>query len=127
MGHAILKMQSGVFASFEAILSEAPISQQPWFIIQCERGEIVIDGAFDGGFGVKVYSKDCPTGEPATDAPQGWSTCYEDELKDFIDRCRAGVPDVSSAEYGLGELEITTAMLKSSEIGAWVKVKSAEK
>ena len=54
MCHALLRTRSGMTLSFEAILSESPLSPQPWFIIQCEQGEIVIDGAFDGGFGVKV-------------------------------------------------------------------------
>lgn len=56
--HAILKFRSGVTGSLEAILAGWTVMQQPWFVIECTGGEIVVDGAFDGGFGVKVFTKE---------------------------------------------------------------------
>jgi hypothetical protein len=39
---ALFKMASGLVVSFEALLSEAPISPQPWFQVQCEHGEVSV-------------------------------------------------------------------------------------
>jgi predicted dehydrogenase len=124
MGHAIIRMKNGITTSFEAMLSEAPLSQQPWFIIQCEGGEIVIDGAFDGGFGVKIVSKEHPTGLIVTESPQGWSTSYSAQMSAFLRRCsgHSGVADVESANEGLKDLELLLGMIKSSESGSWVKL-----
>jgi predicted dehydrogenase len=117
-------MKSGLTTSFEAILSEAPLSHQPWFVIQCEGGEIVIDGAFDGGYGVKVFSKEHPTGAVVTATPEGWSTSYSNQMRAFLAKCSGpvGVPDVGSAREGLKDLELLSAMIKSSECGSWVKL-----
>ena len=125
MGHAIMRMQNGGFAMFESVLTEAPISHQPWFDIQCERGEIVIDSSFEGGYGVKVFSTAHPQGVLASLGPQGWTPAYRSEVADFIDRCFPIVmPDVSNAELALTDLQTVLAMKASVESCDWVRVAS---
>jgi predicted dehydrogenase len=125
MGMALLKFKSGHAASFETYLSDAPMAQQPWFVIQCEKGEIVIDGSFEGGFGVKVYNFEHPEGYLASEKPQGWAPSYDAETKYFLDLCKSGRADISSALLGLGDLEILTAMNNSMETGKWVHVRES--
>ena len=125
MGMALLKFKSGHAASFETFLSDAPMAQQPWFVIQCEKGEIVIDGSFEGGFGVKVFNFEHPDGYVATDKPQGWAPSYDAQTKYFIDLCKSGRADISSALLGLGDLEILSAMNTSIATGKWVHVRES--
>jgi hypothetical protein len=60
--HALLKFKNGVLGSFEAMLAGWAVMPQPWFVIELIGGELVVDGDFGGGYGVKAYTKDHPLG-----------------------------------------------------------------
>jgi hypothetical protein len=60
--HALFQFTSGLHGSFEAMLAGWAVGPQPWFVVECTQGQLVVDGDFGGGFGVKAFSKAHPAG-----------------------------------------------------------------
>ena len=61
--HALFKFKNGLVGSFEAMLAGWAVMPQPWFVIECTGGELVVDGDFGGGYGVKAFTKEHPEGQ----------------------------------------------------------------
>lgn len=112
---ALCRFDSGIVASFDAILGVAAGATVPRFQLTGTRGEIVIDAAearligSEGGAGTVV-------GE------SGYLKSYEGEWRDFESAVLDGTPLAASAEYGLGELRGALAMYRSAETRRWERV-----
>eukprot|EP00048_Salpingoeca_helianthica_P017115 m.235700 g.235700 ORF g.235700 m.235700 type:complete len:366 (+) comp20215_c0_seq1:26-1123(+) len=117
--HAILAFDNAKFGSLEAILAPWHVMPQPWFVIECTQGELVIDGAFNGGFGVKAFSREHPDGI-VLDTPGGWDSSYEGEMADFAAAVLLKKPLAAGPESAVEDLRILLALFKSAATNAWV-------
>ena len=114
---ALLRFRSGVVASFDALLSEAPLAPELLFRITGSAGEITIDGLGR----VLVYDGADRKGRPAAE-PQGYMKSYGGELGDFERAVLDGAPLAAGPEEALGELRAALAMYRSARSGRWEKV-----
>ena len=127
--HAILRFSSGKSASFDCLVVDAPLSKQPFFQIQGSLGEIVLEGAFEGG--MKLVTAEHPEGQviesdPSGKGQRGFLHSYAPRLEDFGRAVRDGTPLAASAEYSVGEVAVITAMYRSGESSAWEEVWGGE-
>eukprot|EP01045_Picozoa_sp_COSAG04_P006667 COSAG04_NODE_332_length_16554_cov_392.698590_10_plen_166_part_00 len=104
---------SGKSASFDCLVVDAPLSKQPFFQIQGSLGEIVLEGAFEGG--MKLVTAEHPEGQviesdPSGKGQRGFLHSYAPQLEDFGRAVRDGTPLAASAEYSVGEVAVITAM-----------------
>ena len=119
LAKALFRFESGLFASFEALLADAVMAMQPFFRIQGSRGEIVIES--DLGGRVKLFNHDHPGGEQIGEQA-GYLASYGPQFVDFAAAILDGkIPD-ASAEYSLGELRTALAMYRSVHSRTWEKV-----
>lgn len=114
---ALLRFDSGVVASFDAMLSTGAIAPQPLFTVTGSGGEITVEGS---GW-VKLYDggdwKGAKIGERG-----GYLTSYEGEWADFVSAVLDGTPPAVPPEYALGELRAALAMYRSAESRRWERV-----
>ena len=116
---AFFRFVSGKSATFEAIIAPHAISDQPFFQIQGDLGEIVLDG-FGGG--VYLYSGDPSGGGPSTFGTKlelcrcPWETAYEEELKIFAAAIHDGdeLPRKAGADEALRDLALVRAIFESA-------------
>ena len=121
---ALLRFSSGQSAIFESVLAPNAISDQPFFVLQGTKGEIVLEG-FHG----EVYSY---TGEPTDFKTYGdktlicknhWDNSYADEslaLAEFL-QSYSYPPKGLSPEEALADLRVILALFKSRN-GSWIDV-----
>jgi UDP-N-acetyl-2-amino-2-deoxyglucuronate dehydrogenase len=114
---ALLRFRSGVVASFDALLSGAPLAPELLFRITGSTGEITIDGLGR----VLVYDGADRKGRPAAE-PQGYMKSYAGELRDFECAVLDGAALAAGPEEALGELRAALAMYRSARSGRWEKV-----
>jgi predicted dehydrogenase len=114
---ALLRFRSGVVASFDALLSEAPLAPELLFRITGSAGEIAIDGLGR----VLLYDGGDRKGRPAAE-PAGYMKSYAGELRDFEGAVLDGTPLAAGPEEALGELRSALAMVRSAGSGRWEKV-----
>jgi predicted dehydrogenase len=114
---ALLRFRSGVVASFDALLSDAPLAPELLFRITGSAGEITIDGLGR----VLVYDGAERKGRAAAE-PQGYMKSYAGELLDFERAVLDGAPLAAGPEEALGELRTALAMYRSARSGRWEKV-----
>ena len=114
---ALIRFESGVAASFDAMLATGAIANQPLFTVTGTTGECTVEGS---GW-VKLYDgsdwKGTRIGEPG-----GYLRSYEAEWADFASAVLHGTPPAVSAAYALGELRLALAMYRSAETQRWEKV-----
>jgi predicted dehydrogenase len=116
MCRALCRFDSGVVASFDALLSPGPVAPLPLFQITGSRGEIVIDvlgrvKVYDGSdFGGTVVGQG------------GYLQSYERQAAQFEAVVLDGVPLAAGAAYSLGELRGALAMYRSARSGRWEAV-----
>jgi predicted dehydrogenase len=67
---AIVRFSSGKSASFHCLVMDAPLSKQPFFRIQGSKGELVLEGSFEGGLRL-VTAESGPDGTPVESDPSG--------------------------------------------------------
>lgn len=125
--HALFRTKAGLGVSFEAILSSGPISRQPWFQILCERGEILVDGDFSGGYGVQVFDELHPELGDVVDGTEGWDGSYNRQMAAFIDTIREqSGSDVRGCDdswrQALADLTVIHTMLASGTTGCWESI-----
>lgn len=112
---ALCRFDSGVLASFDAVLAVAAGAPVPRFQLTGTTGEIVVDAThvrlFDarGGAGTVV-------GESA------YLDSYAGEWRDFESAVLDGRPLAAPAEYAIGELRAALAMYRSAGSGRWERV-----
>ena len=118
---ALFRFVSGKSAVFEAVLAPHAISDQPFFQIQGDLGEIVLDG-FGGG--VYLYTGD-PSGSGPSANPFGskvelcrcpWDGAYEEELRVFAAAINDGdeLPSKAGADEALRDLALVRAIFESA-------------
>jgi len=116
MCRALCHFDSGVVASFDAIVSPGPVAPLPLFQVTGSRGEIVIDVLGR----VKLYDGSDPRGTLVGQG--GYLQSYEGQIAGFEAAVLDGVAAPASAEDSLGELRGALAMYRSAASGRWEPV-----
>lgn len=136
MAQALLRFESGLTGTFQCtVLPHTGVmahGHAPWFRVTGTHGEIVIEGAFDGG--VTLFNAQHPTGRAIlrpgqVGRPCGFLGSFEAELEDFL-RAVASRATPGAArhelragpEEALGELRTALAIYRSAATGQWEKV-----
>lgn len=113
---SLCRFDSGVVASFDAVLSPGPTAPLPLFQITGSRGEIVIDVLGR----VKVYDG---TDFGGTVVGQGgYMQSYERQMAQFEAAVLDDAGSTVGAQYALGELRGALAMYRSARSGRWESV-----
>ena len=114
---SLLRFRSGQLASFDLLLSQAPIAPQDMFRITGSDGEIAI------GLKVKLYNRENPRGVVVDEeTPQGYMLSYRAQFADFANAALRGGALAAGPEVSLGELYSALAMERSAASGHWEKV-----
>jgi predicted dehydrogenase len=112
---ALCRFESGVVASFDAMLAVAAGATVPRFQLTGTAGEIVIDATH-----VRLF--DARGGTGTIEGESAYLQSYESEWRDFESAVLDGTPLAASAEYSVGELRATHAMYRSATSGRWERV-----
>jgi hypothetical protein len=113
---ALCRFDSGVVASFDALLANLPGTAVPRFQITGSAGEIVIDGAE-----VRLY--DATGGAGSVVGRSDYLDRYAAEWCEFEAAVLDGAPLAATAEYGVGELRAALAMYRSAASRQWEPVR----
>jgi predicted dehydrogenase len=117
LARALFRFASGLVASFDLMLTEAPIGRQDMFRISGTKGEILI------GMRVVLYDAEHPQGvKVREDEPQGYLLSYAGQFRDFASATLRGATLAAGPEQALGELRTALAMERSASSGRWEKV-----
>ncbi|HCL31237.1 MAG TPA: hypothetical protein DIC52_22780 [Candidatus Latescibacteria bacterium] len=116
---SLLRFQSGIVASFDAMMIDTILAPEPWWRVTGTKGEILIDGAFDGG--LRLYDTDHPDGMRVME-PAGYPRSFDPELDDFARVILDGDKPAAPAKHSLGELRTALALYRSAESRSWEKV-----
>ena len=116
MCRALCRFDSGVVASFDAIVAPGPVAPLPLFQVTGSGGELVIDVAGR----VKLYDGSDPRGTVMGHG--GYLTSYEHQIAAFEAAVLDGTPPPAGAEDALGELRGALAMYRSAASGRWEAV-----
>jgi len=113
---ALCRFDSGVVASFDAILTPGPAAPLPLFQVTGSRGEVVVDVLGR----VKLYDGSDPRGTVVCQG--GYLQSYERQLAAFEAAVLDGTAPAAGAAYSLGELRGALAMVRSAASGRWEAV-----
>jgi predicted dehydrogenase len=112
---ALCRFESGLVASFDALLAVAAGATVPRFQLTGASGEIVID-AVD----VRLYGASGGVGEVV--GKSDYLGSYAGEWGNFEASVLDGASLAASPEYSLGELRAALAMYRSAASGRWERV-----
>lgn len=118
--HALFRFESGVTATFDALLSDSVIGPAEAFRITGVAGELVIEHGRQGR--LMLFDRQHPEGQAIMDTFQGKVDSYGFELHDFSLAVLQGKSLQASAEYSLGELRTALAIYRSAQSRRWEKV-----
>ena len=116
MCRALCRFDSGVVASFDAVLSPGPVAPLPLFQVTGSRGELVIDVLGR----VKLYDGSDPRGTVVGQG--GYQQSYERQIAAFEAAVLDHAALPAEAEFSLGELRAALAMYRSAGSGRWEPV-----
>jgi predicted dehydrogenase len=116
MCRALCRFDSGVVASFDALLSPGPVAPSPLFQITGTRAELVIDVLGR----VKLYDGSDPRGKVVGNG--GYLQSYEGQIAAFEAAVLDGAATPAGPEFSLGELRGALAMYRSARSGRWEAV-----
>jgi UDP-N-acetyl-2-amino-2-deoxyglucuronate dehydrogenase len=116
---ALLRFRSGTIAGFDAMMVATVLGPEPWWRVTGTRGELVIDGGFEGG--LHLFDPDHRQGV-LVQPPQGYARSFGPELADFAAAVLDGKPLEAGPEQSLGELRAALAIYRSAESKRWEKV-----
>ncbi len=116
---AIFRFRSGLVAGFDALMLDTVLGPDPWWRITGTRGEILIDGGFEGG--LRLFDGDHREGRRVMD-PAGYPKSFGPQLEDFARVVLDGAEPAAPAEHSLGELRTALALYRSAASSAWEKV-----
>jgi UDP-N-acetyl-2-amino-2-deoxyglucuronate dehydrogenase len=114
---ALLRFRSGTIASFDALLTAAPLASEPLFRITGTRGEITIEGSG----GVVLHDEENRRGRPVGE-PGGYLRSYAAQFADFERVLLDGDLPAAGPEAALGELRTASAIYRSHDTRHWEKV-----
>ena len=117
LAHALLRFQSGLIATFEALTIDAPLWAGPWWRVTGSSGELVVLGGFDGG--LTLVDADHPRGR-SIDGAHGYAASFGPELEDFEAVVLDGKQPEAPPEASIGELR--TAWQCTDPPRRWEKV-----
>lgn len=120
IAQAILRFESGVIGTFQAIQSTGALAPIEDFRITGTKGEIVIERGREGR--LMLYNEDHPTGKNVMSAFESKAASYGVELADFASFVLDDTALAAPPEYALGELRTAIAMYRSVSTGRWEKV-----
>ena len=118
--HALLRFQSGVTATFDALLHASPVAPSEDFRITGTGGEIVIEHGREGR--LLLFNATHPEGTEVMQGFPGKVDSYGEELKDFASAVLHGTELAAPPEKALGELRTALAMYRSTQSGHWESV-----
>lgn len=116
---ALFRFQSGIVASFDALMAATAMGPEPWWRITGTKGELVIDSSFGGG--MRLYDAQHRHGRTLME-PQGYAKSFGPELEDFSCAVLDGKTLEAGPEQALGELRIALAIYRSAASRQWEKV-----
>mgnify|MGYP002029082432 CR=1 FL=1 len=119
LARALLRFRSGKVAIFDAMMIDTVFAPEPWWRITGTKGEITIDGGFEGG--IRLYDKENRGGKQLME-PRGYPQSFGPELADFSAAVLDGKGLRAGPEQSLGELRTALAICRSAESGRWEKV-----
>jgi predicted dehydrogenase len=114
---SLLRFRSGVVASFDALLTEAPLASELLFRVTGRRGDLTIDGLGR----VFVFDSADRRGRQEVESG-GYMKSYPGEFADFEAAVLDRRPLAADAAYSLGELCTALALYRSAETRSWEKV-----
>lgn len=118
--HALFRFESGVTATFDALLSDGPGAPTEDFRITGTTGEIVSE---PGGPGrLLLYDAAHPDGEVVLDSLDGRRDAFGVELDEFSRAVLHGAPLTAGPADSLGELRTALAIYRSARSGGWERV-----
>jgi predicted dehydrogenase len=112
---ALCRFESGVVASFDAMLAVAAGASVPRFQVTGTGGEIVIDATH-----VRLFPASGGAGTVAGES--AYLDSYAGEWRDFEAAVLDGTPLAAAPAYALGELRAALAMYRSAASGRWEPV-----
>lgn len=118
--HALFRFQSGVTATFDALLHASPVARTEDFRITGTKGEIVIEHGREGR--LLLFNATHPEGTEVMQGFPGKVDSYGEELKDFASAVLHGTELAAPPEKALGELRTALAMYRSAQSGHWENV-----
>ena len=117
LARALFRFRSGPLASFDLLLTPAPLGPQEMFRITGTAGEISI------GLGVTLTNAEHRRGlRVRPDEPQGYMQSYTGQFKDFARAVLDGEPLEAGPEVSVGELRTALAMARSAQTRRWERV-----
>ena len=120
LAHAILRFESGVLGTFQAIQSTGRLGPIEDFRITGTKGEIVIERGRRGR--LMLYNEAHPGGMVVMSAFDSKAASYGVELADFANHVLDNTDLAAPPEYALGELRTAVAMYRSVRTRTWEKV-----
>jgi predicted dehydrogenase len=120
LARALLRLRSGVVASFDALYAGAILGTGEEFRIIGTLGEIIIERGQHGR--VLLIDRDHPHGDVIHTKGTGRLDAFGAELLDFERAVLDGTPLAASPEYSLGELRTALALYRSAETKRWEPV-----
>ncbi|MCZ6890640.1 MAG: Gfo/Idh/MocA family oxidoreductase [Gammaproteobacteria bacterium] len=118
--HAIFRFESGVTATFDALLSDSVAAPSEDFRITGTAGELVIENGRQGR--LMLYDGSHPEGQAVMETFPGKVDSFGFELHDFSLAVLQGQPLRAPPEYSLGELRTALAIYRSAASRRWEKV-----
>lgn len=118
--HALFRFESGVTATFDALLSEGPGAPTEDFRITGTAGEIVSERGGPGR--LLLYHAAHPDGEVVLDSLDGRRDAFGVELDEFSRAVLHGAPLTAGPADSLGELRTALAIYRSARSGGWERV-----
>lgn len=120
IAQAILRFDSGVIGTFQAVQSTGALAPIEDFRVTGSKGELVIERGREGR--LMLYNDQHPDGNNVMSAFESKAASYGVELADFADHVLDDKPLAAPPEYALGELRTALAMYRSVRTGRWEKV-----
>lgn len=120
LAHAIFRFESGVFGSFQALQSVAPVGPIEDFRITGTDGELIIERGRHGR--LMLYNREHESGMVVMSAFEGKAASYGVELHDFSCHVLDDSELAAPPEFALGELRTALAMYRSVQSGTWENV-----
>lgn len=119
MVRSLIRFDSGKIATFDALLNDNVMAPDPWWRITGSKGEIIIEGGFEGG--LLLYNHENRAGRRVA-APLGYAKSFGPEIDDFSNAALDGAALAAGPQHSLGELRTALALYRSAESGQWEKV-----
>lgn len=119
-GLSLMRFQTGVVATFKAVLTTGAIGPEADFRITGSEGEIVLERGRNGR--LMLYNRDHPQGKMVMDAFKAKVDSYGSELEDFEAAVLDNRTMAAGPEYAMGELRTAKAMYLSETTRSWQKV-----